>query len=409
MRLENLPLEFQGAMPILRKLQQAGFEAYYVGGSVRDILLNKPIHDVDIATSAFPAEVKHLFKKTIDVGIQHGTVMVITPEETYEVTTFRTESTYQDFRRPDSVEFVRSLKEDLKRRDFTINALAVGIDGEVIDLFDGLTDLREKRLRAVGNPHERFHEDALRMMRALRFVSQLGFHLQEETFEAIGEYHSLLAKISVERINMEFVKLLMGSFRQAGIRSFVESECYIYCPGLRDYGEALLNFAEVLGPQIPTEAQTWTLLLTFLDLPAEKIRPFLKEWKCSNQMIKDVSLMVPALAYRRQHEWDNWSLYQIGRELALSVDYLLHYFKQTPNLAKIRLLYQQLPILSLKDLAIKGNDLIALFDLPKGPWINQVLRGAEQAVVENKLMNRESDLINFAQKILKEQINGKPN
>ena len=149
MRLEAFPLEFQGAMPILRKLQEAGYEAYYVGGSVRDILLNKPIHDVDIATSAFPAVVKELFHRTIDVGIDHGTVMVITKEATYEVTTFRTESTYQDYRRPDHVEFVRSLKEDLKRRDFTINALAVGIDGTVIDLFDGLEDLRNKVLRAV--------------------------------------------------------------------------------------------------------------------------------------------------------------------------------------------------------------------------------------------------------------------
>ncbi|GMC03023.1 hypothetical protein K4E_05380 [Enterococcus thailandicus] len=131
-------------------------------------------------------------------------------EEQYEITTFRTESTYQDFRRPDKVEFVRSLEEDLKRRDFTINAFALKEDGKIIDLFDGLDDLHNHVLRAVGNPHERFHEDALRMMRGLRFISQLGFELEPETLEAIKENHALLEKISVERVNIEFVKMLLG-------------------------------------------------------------------------------------------------------------------------------------------------------------------------------------------------------
>ena len=404
MRLEAFPLEFQGAMPILRKLQEAGYEAYYVGGSVRDILLNKPIHDVDIATSAFPAEVKELFHRTIDVGIDHGTVMVITKEATYEVTTFRTESTYQDYRRPDHVEFVRSLKEDLKRRDFTINALAVGIDGTVIDLFDGLDDLRNKVLRAVGNPYERFHEDALRMMRALRFVSHLGFTLEPNTFEAIQEYHSLLAKISVERINVEFVKLMMGSFREAGLRSFVESECYIYCPGLRDYGTALLNFSELHGPAVPTERQAWTLLMIMLDMNITDIRYFMKEWKCSNQLIREVTEMVPALQFRLKFEWDNWTLYQLGRELALSVEYLLYYFDREPNLAKIRLLYQFLPNYSLKDLALKGNEVKDHFDYPRGPWISMTLNKLEQEVVEGNLKNEKEALLAFAEDFLEKEM-----
>lgn len=140
-------------------------------------------------------------------------MLVLENDEQYEITTFRTESTYQDYRRPDHVEFVRSLAEDLKRRDFTINAFALKEDGEIIDLFDGLQDLEEQILRAVGNPHERFHEDALRMMRGLRFVSQLGFKLEEETFYAIKENHELLGKISVERINVEFIKMLLGNER----------------------------------------------------------------------------------------------------------------------------------------------------------------------------------------------------
>ncbi|MBW4947593.1 CCA tRNA nucleotidyltransferase, partial [Klebsiella pneumoniae] len=139
----------------------------------RDNLLGLPIHDVDIATSAYPAEIKQIFKRTVDTGIQHGTVMILDHGNGYEVTTFRTETGYQDFRRPDSVTFVRSLEEDLKRRDFTINALAMRADGEIIDLFDGIADLKAHKIRAVGVADERFHEDALRMMRAVRFESQL--------------------------------------------------------------------------------------------------------------------------------------------------------------------------------------------------------------------------------------------
>ena len=221
MKLTQLPLEYQKALPLLKKIEEAGFEGYFVGGSVRDVLLGQPIHDVDIATSAFPAEIKHIFPRTIDIGIEHGTVLVLDGDESYEITTFRTESTYQDFRRPDQVAFVRSLEEDLQRRDFTINAFALKEDGAIVDLFGGLNDLDNQVLRAVGNPYERFHEDALRMMRGLRFVGQLGFTLEEKTKASIIENHALLAKISVERITVEFVKFLLGKNRLLGVEMLV--------------------------------------------------------------------------------------------------------------------------------------------------------------------------------------------
>ena len=192
MRLDLTQPDFKAAIPILKKIEAAGYEAYFVGGSVRDAILGLPIHDVDIASSAYPAEIKRIFKRTADTGIEHGTVMVLDHGTGYEVTTFRTESRYQDFRRPDHVTFVRSLAEDLKRRDFTINALAVRHDGTIIDLFDGLKDLQHHQLRAVGNPHERFHEDALRMMRAVRFESQLGFGIEPATKAAIADNAKLL-------------------------------------------------------------------------------------------------------------------------------------------------------------------------------------------------------------------------
>ena len=140
---------FVQALPLIEQIEAAGFEAYFVGGSVRDALLGKEINDVDIATSAFPAEIKQIFPKTIDVGIEHGTVMVLWDGEAYEITTFRTESTYQDFRRPDKVEFVRSLEEDLKRRDFTVNALAMDKNGQIMDYFNGQEDLKQGDRKSV--------------------------------------------------------------------------------------------------------------------------------------------------------------------------------------------------------------------------------------------------------------------
>ena len=224
MKLTTFAPEFAEALPILEQIEAAGFEAYFVGGSVRDNLLGLPIHDVDIATSAYPAEIKQIFKRTVDTGIQHGTVMILDHGNGYEVTTFRTETGYQDFRRPDSVTFVRSLEEDLKRRDFTINALAMRADGEIIDLFDGIADLKAHKIRAVGVADERFHEDALRMMRAVRFESQLGFSVTETTQAAIEKHAALLEKIAIERIHVEFMKLMQRIERQNGLRTFIDTE-----------------------------------------------------------------------------------------------------------------------------------------------------------------------------------------
>ena len=223
-RIDNLPEIFVKPMPVLRTLEDAGFEAYFVGGSVRDVLLHRHVHDVDITTSAYPEEVKELFDKSIDTGIKHGTVTVLYGGESYEITTFRTESGYQDFRRPDHVTFVQNLDEDLKRRDFTINALAMDMHGDIVDLFNGIEDLKNHIIRAVGNPEKRFHEDALRMMRAVRFMSQLEFKLEEKTEQAIKDNHELLKKISVERIREEFVKMGLGPFSRQAFQIFLDTQ-----------------------------------------------------------------------------------------------------------------------------------------------------------------------------------------
>ncbi len=195
---------------IIQKLTDEGFEAYAVGGCVRDCLLGKKPNDWDITTSATPIQVKSLFRRTIDTGIQHGTVTVMLGSEGYEVTTYRIDGAYEDARHPKEVTFTASLEEDLKRRDFTINAMAYNDDSGIVDLFGGLSDLDKGIIRAVGDPYDRFDEDALRILRAVRFAAQLDYAIDEKTLEAVKKLAQNLKKISAERIRTELQKLLVS-------------------------------------------------------------------------------------------------------------------------------------------------------------------------------------------------------
>ena len=198
--------------------QKNGFSLYLVGGAVRDYVLGKPSHDYDFTTDALPMEVKSMFRRTIDTGIKHGTVTVLFKGGSYEITTFRTEGDYSDSRHPDNVCFVRSLEEDLKRRDFTINALASNVqDGEIIDMHDGLSDLKNGTIRAIGNPMERFKEDGLRMMRAARFSAKLGFSIEGNTLSAMKALKENIRNISRERIREEFFRLVDSPFPRMGL------------------------------------------------------------------------------------------------------------------------------------------------------------------------------------------------
>lgn len=193
---------------ITETLYNAGFESYAVGGCVRDSLLGRQPNDWDITTSAKPEEVKKLFRRTVDTGIKHGTVTVLIGSEGYEVTTYRVDGEYLDGRHPENVEFTSSLREDLRRRDFTVNAMAYNERDGLVDIFGGIDDLNNKIIRCVGNPRERFSEDALRLLRAIRFAAQLGYTIEEETYKAISELSPTLAKVSAERIQVELVKTL---------------------------------------------------------------------------------------------------------------------------------------------------------------------------------------------------------
>lgn len=198
------------AVKCIKKLEENGFEAYLVGGCVRDGLIGVDIHDVDITTSALPDQIEALFEKTIPTGIEHGTITVITDDGSIEITTFRWEDNYQDSRHPESVTFVRDIKKDLSRRDFTINAMAYNQNTGLIDVFGGVDDLNGRIIATVGDPATRFKEDALRIMRAFRFSSSLGFDIEKNTLKAALEHSHLLCNISGERIYSELCKLSCG-------------------------------------------------------------------------------------------------------------------------------------------------------------------------------------------------------
>ena len=198
------------AAGILKTLHKAGFEAYVVGGCVRDSLIGRTPDDWDITTDALPDQVKALFRHTVDTGIRHGTVTVLSGKEGYEVTTYRVDGEYEDFRHPAEVSFTHKLSEDLMRRDFTINAMAYDPERGLIDLFGGVKDLEDHVIRCVGKPEERFTEDALRIMRAVRFSAQLGFEIEQETFRAMSRLSANLVHVSAERICTELMKLIVS-------------------------------------------------------------------------------------------------------------------------------------------------------------------------------------------------------
>ncbi len=222
----------------LNKLEFSGFEAYIVGGCVRDRLMKNQPHDYDIATNALPEQIKKIFNnyKIITAGERHGTIAVVIEKNVVEITTYRIDGIYYDNRRPNNVDFSDDLTEDLKRRDFTINAIAQNKNGKIIDIFGGKNDIENKIIRTVGNADNRFNEDALRIMRCLRFASTLGFDIENETSEAVHRCAYLLKNISMERIKDEFVKLLCGKNSEIILKNY-RDVIEIFIPEIRNmYG-----------------------------------------------------------------------------------------------------------------------------------------------------------------------------
>lgn len=388
--LDELPSKFQQAIPVLNNIEEHNYEAVFVGGCVRDFLLKKEIHDVDIASSAYPEEIKSLFEKTVDTGIQHGTVMVRYMGEGYEITTYRSESGYTDFRRPDKVEFVRDLTEDLKRRDFTINALALHHTGELVDLFSGLDDLKNKQIKAVGDAHERFNEDALRIMRAFRFASQLDFEIEAKTLLAAKELAPNLENISVERIQVEFEKLMMGTAAQKAIQLMYENNIFAYIPG--EWNETTIQalIADLSKEKPQSRISLWNYIFYRQGLNEAAAHQFAKIWKLPNDMNKVSDKLLVFLAkkdidivdvYKANSVWD-----YIKEIINLAqLDY---------DLSQLDAMFNSLPIKSMADLAISGKEIIALGITP-GPLLGQILHDIEIKVVRLELTNDKDSLLSY--------------
>ncbi len=348
---------FLSALPVLKKLEEEGYEAYFVGGSVRDYLLSKPINDIDIASSATPEEVKKVFSKTIDIGIEHGTVLVLFGKQSYEVTTFRTEAEYLDFRRPKEVRFIRSLQEDLGRRDFTMNAIAMDRKGNLIDPFSGRLAIKKKIIQTVGNPFDRFQEDALRMIRAVRFESQLSFEMESETERALSKLVHLLENIAIERKRAEFEKLLVGKSRKKAIKRMIKTNMYSYLPGL---DHQLGSLRDLLSYEIGelNKVEMWSMLIYCLKLTDKPIETFLRNWRLPLKEIREIQAILYYLTKRLEKEWSVRDLFSANRKLILTVEQLYHVIHNSSEQESINKwleVYDQLPIKDRSEIAVTGE------------------------------------------------------
>lgn len=439
---------------IINTLMSAGYEAYAVGGCVRDSILGRTPGDWDITTSAKPEEVKALFRRTIDTGIEHGTVTIMIEKTGYEVTTYRIDGEYEDNRHPKNVEFTSDLIEDLKRRDFTINAMAYNEEVGIVDAFDGLQDLEKKVIRCVGNATERFDEDALRIMRAVRFAAQLGFTIEEKTKAAIVEKRQFLKNISAERVRVELVKLLTAKHPELLLKAYDLGITDVVLPEFDkmvvteqtnphhayNVGEhslkAVAAMRELTKGESHMDEKTFmilclTMLLHDSGKPAtrtvdetgrdhfhghqavsEKIaKTILKRLKFDNVTIDTVTKLIrhhddriapTPLAVRQE-------THVVGKELMPLLFYVqkADVLAQNPETQEEKLvkinqveklyeeLVQQQHCVQLKELAIGGKDLIALGYKP-GPILGEVLNHLLQRVIEHPEWNTASTLLSLA-------------
>lgn len=357
------------AIKVIGILQKAGFEAYMVGGAVRDFLLGQAPHDIDVASSASPQQVKTLFKRTVDTGIEHGTVLVLIDGEGIEVTTFRTEGNYSDNRRPDSVEFVQSLEEDLKRRDFTINAMAMTETLKIIDPFGGTEDLRKHIIRAVGEPDQRFQEDALRMLRAVRFSGQLDFSIEQHTLESIRRHASLIQSIAVERLKSEIDKIFANPRTARSMEYLGKTDLTAFLPAGKlfemDWSRYESSGKAVFG---------WFYLLHKNNRPFSEI----KDYRFSNE---DKRLIEKSLELAKLEFWDQWTFYYYA------VDQLEMAAKASGKLLDPAAAKAELPIQSKSDLAASGREFMEWSGERSGPWLKVWIEKLEKLIVYGELKN----------------------
>ncbi len=443
----NLPKDVEN---IIETLEAAGFEAYAVGGCVRDTLLGRTPKDWDVTTSAKPEEVKAQFSHTIDTGIQHGTVTVMCNHVGYEVTTYRIDGEYEDARHPKEVTFTANLAEDLKRRDFTINAMAYSPKAGLVDLFEGAQDLEKHLIRCVGEAHERFSEDALRMLRAIRFSAQLGFEIQKETCEAILDLADTIQKISAERIATELIKTITSDhpedLRKAyelGLTKYFlpefdammetpqESVHHIYNVGEHTLkslqyveNQKVLRLAMLLHDVakplcISTDEAGQNHFYGHPQKGAEMAGKILRRLKLDNQTIARVKALVLYHDERKQVTPIQMRkmMNQIGVEVLPDL-FAVKYadvmaqsdYRRQEKLAYIKALkaaYQESlsrgECVTLKDLAINGSDLLSI-GASQGKQIGEILKSLLETVLEQPEKNQRDTLLEIAHTMIKQEV-----
>ena len=359
---------------ILSSLEKAGFSAYVVGGSLRDLLLGLEVHDTDIATNALPEQVEEVFKglNVIETGLKHGTVTLVIHHIPYEITTFRTEGPYSDSRRPDAVYFTDSVEEDLKRRDFTVNAIAYSKSKGLVDLFGGEDDLRNKILKAVGDPEKRFSEDALRILRGLRFASVLGFAIEQKTKAAIFEYSCLLKKIAAERIYSELNRMLGGKGFDGVLREFFPVFKLIL-------PEAVLPDMDLSPLPEPTFR-----LAAFFSSEADA-RTALRRLKADNNTVNKVTMLIgssPVPVEKADIKYFLSGYNSNALDIALFRE-LFHGEKGAYE--RVRAVYESGECFSLAQLAVNGSDIVNLGYSGKetGVVLGKLLDNVIQGTTEN--------------------------
>lgn len=404
----NVYIELPGNVRfILHMLREAGHEAYVVGGCVRDSIMGRKPHDWDICTSAKPEQVIEIFNhyKVIPTGLKHGTVTIMKNDKPYEITTYRVDGEYDDARHPKDVTFTTSLEEDLSRRDFTMNALAYNNNNDLVDLFGGVNDIKNGIVRCVGNPRERFSEDALRIMRALRFATRFGFKIEENTFASMKEKKSLLSKISAERINSELTQIIMCEAEDvARILYKAEDILFELFPALRENDGLYIN--NILHSN---KIKSVRLALLF-DFPEEQLKDILTNLRYDNETISSVlntrKYGQQILKYDSEKYTIEYFLKRIMHDIGYedtqkALFYCIAYSRAKSNEKQELLFTNMLYIVmvindrdecyKLSQLAVNGND-IKRFGY-KGQQIGTVLNYLLDMVMKGVLENNKPTLL----------------
>lgn len=371
----------KGAKRVIQDLKRHGYEAFIVGGAVRDYVLRQPLTDVDITTNAKPFQVAKLFK-TKPTGLKYGTVTVFMGTETYEVTTYRIDGEYVDGRHPENVTYSESVIEDVMRRDFTINGLLMTESDEIIDHVEGRKDIERKLIKTIGNPIDRFNEDALRIMRAFYFQSKLGFQIDRDTRDAITQMKDRLNDVSMERILVEMIKILQGKYLKMAFQSMITTGVSKVLPGLHQGIEYTLTLDE-----LPFVDVFFTLAFTLYgSVPSE--------WTFSNKHRHRYEV-ASALA-RDNKEIDAMMLYTYGIDLCLLANRVTYMLNRSKNRkTEIEALYQNLPIQSDLDLKLRATEIIKLANRKAGAWVKDIQTKMVIEVINRRLDNNREALIDF--------------